>query len=137
MISLLFNMNDLWEQYVLIQLRSYLTEKNNDWEVTSQESKRFINNRSLRPDIVLKNTATKETIVIDTKWKLGDKYVSIQDLRQVYTYGKYWDAQKVMLLYPGNQNNTSFDEYLNPNDNIKHKCKLGFVSVINSKRNIN
>ena len=132
MLSLLFNMNDLWEQYVLIQLKNYLTEKNNDWMITGQESKRFINNRYLRPDIVLKNRVTKETIVIDTKWKIVDKRVSIQDLRQVYTYGKYWDAHKVMLLYPGSQNNTSFDEYLNPYDNTKHKCKLGFASVINS-----
>lgn len=133
MISLLFNMNDLWEEYVLVQLKNYLIETNNDWVVTGQESKKFIKNHSLRPDIVLHNSKTNKTIVIDTKWKLGDKHISVQDLRQVYTYGRYWNAKKVILLYPGKHVNNLFEEYVNPYDNEKHYCKLGFVSVLNSE----
>lgn len=133
MISLLFNMNDLWEQYVLIQVKNYLRNENSSWQVTGQESKRFIKNHTLRPDIVLKNDTTNETIIIDTKWKLGDRHVSVQDLRQVYTYGKYWKANKVMLLYPGKQTNYRFEEYVNTYDDNKLYCKLGFVSVLNSE----
>jgi len=85
---------------------------------------------------VLVNKKTKDKIVIDTKWKLGNQYISVQDLRQVYTYGRYWNAKKVMLLYPGKTNNNKFEIFNNPNDSIVHQCKTGFVSVLNSKGNL-
>ncbi len=127
MLSLLFNMNDLWEEYVLVMLRKHLLEINSNWQITGQESKSFIQGHSLRPDIVLKNG--EQTIVIDTKWKLGNQYISVQDLRQVYTYGRYWNAEKVMLLYPGNIK-TTFKTFINEFDNKPINCKTGFVSVI-------
>ncbi len=138
MLSLLFNMNDLWEEYVLIQLRKHLTETYSNWSVKGQESKGFIANHSLRPDIVLKNKKTNKTIIIDTKWKLGNRHISVQDLRQVYTYGRYWNAKKVMLLYPGKESNNAFKEYINEFDATpKHQCKLGFVSVLNKEGLLN
>jgi len=130
MLSLLFNMNDLWEKYVLIKLKNHFKTTDSNWKVKGQDVKKFIKNHYLKPDIILKNKLTNEVIVIDTKWKLGDKYISVQDLRQVYTYGRYWEAKKVMLLYPGENRETSFEKYLNEFDNTQHFCKLGFVSVL-------
>ncbi|CAN0036741.1 unnamed protein product, partial [Chrysoparadoxa australica] len=64
MIALLFDMNVLWEQYVLKQLKS-VSEKF-DMQVNGQWSKFFWSHRQIRPDIVLE--MDQETIVVDTKW---------------------------------------------------------------------
>ena len=133
MISLLFDMNELWEEFIYIQLRNYLEQNEINWTIEAQSRKPFIGFHYLKPDIVLTNKITNEKIVIDTKWKLGDKYVSIQDLRQVYTYGRYWNAEKVMLLYPGNNSNSDFRKFVNSNDTVSHKCKIGFVNVMDNE----
>lgn len=136
MLSLLFDMNVLWENYVAKQLQKHLYQSNAAWEVSTQESKRFIGRHSLRPDIVLRHKISHETIVIDTKWKLADKYISVQDLRQVYTYAHYWNAAKVMLLYPGAPQQSSFRTYLNEFDTPKYQCKIGMVSVLDKDHNL-
>ncbi len=133
MLSLLFNMNQLWEEYVIVKLRKHIDKNNLNWQIIGQDSKSFINNHYLKPDIILQKD--EEIIVIDTKWKLGNEYISVQDLRQVYTYAKYWEANKVMLLYPGNHSSSNFDVYYD-GDN-KHYCKTGFVSVVNNDNQLN
>ena len=53
------------------------------------------------------------------------------DLRQIYAYNKFWDSNKAMLLYPGDQldsNFIPFEDYTGEYD--KHYCKLGFVHVL-------
>lgn len=69
MIALLFDMNVLWEEYVLKTLRTYAHHHPEEhWHITGQESKRFYGNfRSIRPDIVVSQQGI--TYVIDTKWK--------------------------------------------------------------------
>jgi 5-methylcytosine-specific restriction enzyme subunit McrC len=136
MLSLLFNMNDLWEEYILKQLQKACLEK--DIKVSGQESKSFWSNNSLRPDIVLRKG--NQTYIIDTKWKRPDKSsASVGDLRQMYTYCRFWDAEKALLLYPGYPRENSFEKYLTDDysidtkDNhilIKHQCKMGFGSVL-------
>lgn len=134
MLSLMFNMNVLWETYVLIELRKAL--RNTDISIIGQGSKPFWNTNRLRPDIVLKKG--NETFVIDTKWKCPtSNKPSVEDLRQMYAYGRFWDAQKVLLLYPGKPQNNQFLSFENEDflsttkENIKHQCKMGFVSVLN------
>ena len=137
MLSLLFNMNDLWEEYILTMLRKEC--RNTKFEVTGQESKAFWGGNSLRPDIVLKSE--NETIVIDTKWKRpGNSSASVSDLRQMYTYCRFWGAEKAMLLYPGEIINNDFKEFKtldffdteNTPTKVKHQCKMGFVSVLDA-----
>jgi len=91
------------------------------------------------PDIVLKSE--NETIVIDTKWKRpGNSSASVSDLRQMYTYCRFWDAEKAMLLYPGEIINNDFKEFKtldffdteNTPTKVKHQCKMGFVSVLDA-----
>ncbi len=139
MLSLLFNMNELWETYILKQLQKVGIEK--DVEVSGQESKSFWGNNSLKPDVVLRKGG--KTFIIDTKWKRPNKSsASVSDLRQMYAYCRFWDAEKAMLLYPGNFSENKFksyltDDYSNYSNNetleIDHQCKMGFVSVLNEK----
>lgn len=132
MIALLFDMNQLWEEYVLKQLKKFTRENPNlGFEVSGQESKVFYGSgRTIRPDIVIRKG--EETIVIDTKWKRPyDASASIEDLRQMYTYGRFWNATKLILLYPGDFEKGSFKTYPNEYDpEKKHTCKIGMVHVL-------
>lgn len=142
MLSLLFDMNELWETYILKQLQkaSYDT----DIRVSGQESKSFWGSNSLRPDVVLKKD--NQTYIIDTKWKRPHKSsASVGDLRQMYAYCRFWDAEKALLLYPGNNSENRFKSYLtddysknheNLHKPIDHQCKMGFVEVM-SGSNLN
>ncbi|HEA22941.1 hypothetical protein LCGC14_1378770 [marine sediment metagenome] len=140
MLSLLFDMNQLWEEFVLKQVRNAC--RSTAIEVVGQESKDFWGNNSLRPDIVLRKGS--KTYIIDTKWKRpASNSASINDLRQMYAYCRFWNAEKALLLYPGKKDTNNFREY-NTDDyfkiesgigRINHLCKMGFVSVIEEGTN--
>ncbi|MBN2891400.1 MAG: hypothetical protein JXL97_06010 [Bacteroidales bacterium] len=124
-LAILFNMNDLWEQYVLVKLKRYANK--NNLKVFGQTAKQFWNYRLLKPDILL--IKDEEKYIIDTKWKnVRNKEVSTEDLRQVFAYNEFWNAKKGMLLYPDINNVSDFEgEYKNKKDN--HFCKVGFIKV--------
>ncbi|WP_431167233.1 McrC family protein [Tenacibaculum halocynthiae] len=135
MFALLFNMNNLWESYVLVRLKKYC---GNSYKVLGQQNKTFWGDNRLRPDIVLKEKG--KTYIIDTKWKCPkSKSATVQDLRQMYTYCRFWNAEKALLLYPGEDKSYDFkpfktDDYSNKEKNyvlkMNHQCKMGFVSVV-------
>ncbi|WP_370391078.1 McrC family protein [uncultured Winogradskyella sp.] len=136
MLSLLFDMNELWEAYILKQLQKACSKK--DIKVSGQERKSFWGYNSLRPDVVLRRD--DKTYIIDTKWKRPKKSsASVNDLRQMYAYCRFWDAEKALLLYPGESNKNKYKSYLTDdyslntdNDYLEmdHQCKMGFVSVL-------
>jgi len=126
-------MNVLWEEYVLKTLQNFADHHpNQNLKVTGQESKQFYGRfRSIRPDIVLEQDGTK--YVIDTKWKRPfNNSASIEDLRQMYTYARFWNADKVMLLYPGEPYDSGYQHYPNKNDHDSdfHQCKTLFVNIL-------
>ena len=136
MIALLFDMNELWEEYVLRALKKHAQKHPEEMiEVTGQESKIFYSSqRTIRPDIVLNKG--DETIIIDTKWKRPtNKAASIEDLRQMYAYARFWKTNKVVLLYPGEYYDSGYKSYPNDNDLNNHEtdfhqCKIAMVSVL-------
>jgi len=138
MLSLLFDMNKLWEEFILVQLRKELA--NTNYEVTGQATRPFLGSNYLQPDIVIQNKVNKDEIyIIDTKWKLpGTSSASASDLQQIYAYGRFWNAERIMLLYPGQKSDKTF-RLFRTNDfketqkgyqQIKHKCKMAYVSVL-------
>ena len=125
----MFDMNRLWEEYVVRMLKK---NKPEGWVVMGQKSKPFWRSKRIRPDIVLKNK--DQTFIIDTKWKvIHSEKPSDADLKQMFAYNHYWNAKQSLLLYPnkGGQvsNQGSFTSRLET-DEI-HSCKLAFVNVIN------
>ncbi|WP_264520927.1 McrC family protein [Flavobacterium sp. N1994] len=131
MLALLFDMNSLWEEYVLVRLKQSAKD---DVRVYGQDSKPFWKNITIRPDIVIEKGEgdDKETFIIDTKWKNIDySEPSTQDLRQMYVYNEYWDSKKAMLLYPSNETKEIKEGDFVPFENNKHACSLGKVSIFN------
>lgn len=138
MIALLFDMNQLWEEYVYVKLKKYINDAELNYTIKPQDSNYFWGFNSLKPDIVLQEKTTKKTLIIDTKWKRPGDSASVEDLRQMYAYARFWKAEKVILLYPGNNTNSKYknfltDDYWNHESEVKgimHHCKMAFVSVL-------
>lgn len=108
LLALMFDMNLLWERFVFVSLRKHLRNHQTVYTVTAQTSKPFWEPKngyssSIIPDILMKPVSMEgNTVVIDTKWKNLNGYnPSADDLRQLYVYHEYYDANRVALLYPG------------------------------------
>ena len=67
----------------------------------------------------------------------------MDDLRQMYAYCRFWNAEKAMLLYPGDFKTNRFQVFETDDYSvgqagilkIDHQCKMGFVSVLNEENN--
>ncbi|MCR4029817.1 MULTISPECIES: McrC family protein [Flavobacterium] len=132
MLALLFDMNLLWEEYILVRLK----QSDSQLPVYSQQSIGFWNGISIKPDIVIENGTQK--YIIDTKWKnISYNKPSTHDLRQMYVYNDYWNSTKAMLLYPSIK--TDFNGFIKfenchrhtvDNNKIEqHECGLGKLSI--------
>ena len=100
--SLLFPMNDLFEEFIGRSLRRALGAGRVELQSRTHyaiEGKLF----QLRPDVVI--DAPDNTIVLDTKWKELDpddekRGVKQDDIYQLIAYAQAWKAKRVILLYP-------------------------------------
>lgn len=107
--SLLFPAERLFENYVARGCRNYL----NDWEVIYQDSLHFLVDEhagqrrfGLRPDLVIRKG--DKTIVLDVKWKkirphLPNYGIEQSDLYQLYAYGRKYNTDKLLLIYPAHE----------------------------------
>lgn len=134
-LALMFDMNLLWEQFVLVSLR-----KNKLFNVRGQHSRYFWKpeggqRRSIRPDITV---STKDgNYVLDTKWKLVADKPSMEDIRQMYAYHHYFEANKVALLYPGDARYVTgkFVDIKGQNQLTELECGLLFTQYSDSVKN--
>jgi 5-methylcytosine-specific restriction enzyme subunit McrC len=109
-VSLLFQMERLFESYVSHCIKKHLT----DCEVFTQQSEQFLiadhagkAQYKLRPDLIVRQN--NKTIIADTKWKQIDannannQYgIDQRDLYQLYAYGQKYEADALFLIYPAN-----------------------------------
>jgi 5-methylcytosine-specific restriction enzyme subunit McrC len=102
-LALLFNMNQLWESFVYAGLRRFADD---EITVYAQLRRDFwyakgFGKVNLRPDILIE-LKDHRRIVLDTKWKMIQwGKPTVEDLRQLYAYHHYFQAQKSALIYPG------------------------------------
>ena len=124
LLTLLFDMNALWEEYIFRILQKHKTYK---MQIFSQKSKKFWENKRIYPDIILQ--IEQETFVIDTKWKIIEtNNPSDEDLKQMFVYNLHWNAEKALLLYPKiEQMDSDFGVF--HYDKLDKKCKTGFVDI--------
>lgn len=133
MLALLFDMNMLWEEYVYRMLAKTQT---NNLKVKFQNRKPFWETKVIKPDIIIEKTEEDNTVskyVIDTKWKIiNPKKPGDNDLKQMYAYNMYWEANKSMLLYPTSEScETGFGKF-HKGRTEENQCKLGFIKVMDS-----
>jgi 5-methylcytosine-specific restriction enzyme subunit McrC len=131
MLALLFDMNKLWEEYIY---RMLLKKKESGLTIGFQTSQKFWENKTIRPDIVITKTDSsgkKEKFIIDPKWKIIDgQNPSDNDLKQMFVYNLYWDADKSMLLYPKSFDHIEKFGLFHKGKTNDHMCKLGFINVL-------
>jgi 5-methylcytosine-specific restriction enzyme subunit McrC len=103
-LAILFDMNDLWEEFIFRRL-AYSNPIY--WDLYYQQSRQFWKTdkgghvKTIRPDITAYNRLTRTSIVVDTKWKLRNTNTPDDaDLKQMFVYNEYWKAKKSILLYP-------------------------------------
>ena len=101
--SMLFDMNLLYETFIyraaLTAYGNRVTYQRKDGYVVSRNSddKKFI---CMRPDLTVKTNDGTE-IIIDTKWKIPNKFAKESDIYQMNAYSTSSQrVSKVILLYP-------------------------------------
>lgn len=126
--SLLFAMEEVFENYVARQVEKYFEE---NWDVSAQDNgvtlfdppkehqgsdKLYFR---LRPDIVLRHKTKNRTVIFDTKWKPVPKNRyqyqanAREDMYQMYVYAGRFHASDIILLYPKSEYS---DLYVNDYD---------------------
>ena len=133
-LTLMFDMNSLWEQFILYSLKKHAPE---DYLIKGQVKKAFWESDAktkvgMEPDIVIKHGS--ETYILDTKWKVlkGDR-PSDDDLKQMYVYTKYFYSVHTVLVYPDDAKGSSKglfrleikeDEEINNDENKGYLCSI-------------
>lgn len=139
-LALLFDMNDLWEEYIYRQL---LMAAGDEWDIGYQKQRNFWTSLELnvtkiiKPDLVLKNKKTSKKVIVDTKWKIpADNVPADSDLKQMFAYNEYWGSEVAILLYPSVEfekgmiySNGGFKGKKGHPD--RHNCGIAKISVLN------
>lgn len=127
LLAILFDMNVLFEEYIFQQLKNITGVP---IKISRQRSIPFWQRRSIRPDIIIEINGEKT--VLDTKWKiLRSSSPSMEDLKQMYIYCRYFKAKKGILLYPSSSTTTDktiSNPFLDEVDKIE--CQVQFINVI-------
>ena len=140
-IAILFDMNKLWEEFVY---RRLLKSAEEGITIARQQKKDFWWNtveeyfKTVKPDIVI--TKNGKTIILDTKWKIvDDNSPGDNDLKQMFVYNLLWNADKSVLVYPGNAKNCggSYPHFplsalygKNDDKGFYNHCSLHFLQVL-------
>ncbi len=106
-LALMFDMNALWEAWVLRMMQRHAPA---GVHVKGQSSRIFFRSSSgwqktLRPDIVV-TYPDQRIVVFDTKWKVPrDGRPDDNDLKQMFAYNHLFGARESYLVYPGGESN--------------------------------
>lgn len=135
LLALLFDMNQLFEQWIGQQLTQHLPT---GCQIHFQHSRAFWQQKKLRPDIWIQKG--KQNYILDTKWKVLKKpQPSDEDLRQIYAYNHNFEATKSLLIYPdvfgwGKQQAGTFAAPLWVAGQAQpHQCELVFLPIVDQK----
>jgi len=135
-LSILFNMNALFERFVIKSLREVAWEfAAYSLQVFGKREKLLWKHKKIIPDIVVtfEKEGIKHMLIIDAKWKnIGQDDPSDEDLRQVYTYNLQFGSTKALLLYPmTNQKNLGPGVFQPLAHELihEHSCELHFVDI--------
>lgn len=136
-LALMFDMNTLWEKYILLTLRREGSKHNVEvkgnertsfWEPMGKKTK------VIKPDVVLRQGGT--TVVVDTKWKRPlPGLPNDADLKQLFVYNLFWEANESYLLYPGEAEHTEGKYFSFQTQGEYHSaCHQTWISVLDGSQ---
>ena len=106
--ALLFPMDTLFESYITARMNRLLKGTNcilsaqdRKYHLFDEPGKKFL----MKPDIVVRNKASNQIFIMDTKWKLlsdakANYGISQADMYQMYAYQKKYNSENVTIIYP-------------------------------------
>jgi len=102
-LAILFDMNELWEEFIYRRLKKALLHAYGNGHISRQSRRNFWQTdnfyKTVRPDIVIHLNGL--TTILDTKWKNYDNLRLIDDeLKQMYVYSHLWNADRTFLVTP-------------------------------------
>lgn len=140
-LAIMFDMNHLWENYIYYIIKWAIRKDNLAFYIDAQQKKLFWKhednwNLRLKPDIVISHNGIN--VIIDTKWKY-QSMISIEDLRQMFAYNKYFTSNHAYLVYPDKcvdviMQEGEFYPYEHDNDK-KDQCGLLYVDLLKNDNN--
>jgi 5-methylcytosine-specific restriction enzyme subunit McrC len=135
-ITLMFDMNKLWEAFVGVSLKKHAKD---GWQIKLQNKTKFWESHdcgdvNIKPDITI--SKDKISIALDTKWKnLNNSAPSADDLRQMYVYSIYFKAVKSGLIYPGDSSRAILGKFV-PVSSTGAMPEGCFLQMITTSENI-
>lgn len=132
LLAILFDMNQLWQEYVLLQLKKSAPD-----DVSVRKgSKPFWEKQPINPDIVVETSSGFH--ILDTKWKVLDQSKpTASDLKQMFAYNIYWDCKKSVLLYPRSYSSPdNFYGAFYQGMDESHGCSICFVDIADEHGNL-
>ena len=143
-IAILFDMNRLFERFVLVQLlRAQMRRRQSDLIIKGQTSERFWASRSIRPDVIIDfSRPASGRLILDTKWKIPrEDQPSDDDLKQMYVYNLRFGAQDSLLVYPRadiaqvEAHNPYAPSVSLPSDH-RHTCGTHFIELFDQQQHL-
>lgn len=144
LVALLFNMNTLWEQYLLRTLQRLVPDATMvckpDAKVLWQAVDGSGKTSKMEPDILV-SLPNGVNIVLDAKWKRPQNgQPAPGDMRQLFAYSQHYKASHAFLLYPHSDDTTpvkgAFRKLDHIHDSEKQSsvyCSTLFVQVGNGQ----
>lgn len=144
-LAIMFDMNDLFEEYVAAMLRRAAALEGGAAQLGVQQARPFWRAagtaRHIRPDLLVSlpgPDGQRETVVLDTKWKLpATDYPDDSDLKQMYAYNLQFGAVRSYLLYPRVGDRADVSGGFEPpahDDGFAHACGMWFAPLFEGDR---
>jgi 5-methylcytosine-specific restriction enzyme subunit McrC len=143
-IAILFDMNRLFEHFILVQLlRAQVQRQQQDLIIKRQPPQRFWASRSIRPDVIIDfSRPVSRRLILDTKWKIPHKdQPADEDLKQMYVYNLQFGAQSSLLVYPrADIDQTEVHNRYAPSLSLptghRHTCGTHFIELFDKRQQL-
>lgn len=141
-LAMMFEMNELFEKYVLRQmLAAKSAMERRDLQISGQVRRNFWDGRGVKPDILVTrdDDLSRRAVVLDTKWKIpSNNRPDDNDLKQIFVYNLQFKSARGLLVYPrSNADQESYQRSYEPSlalpDGYTHACEIYFLELFDEQ----
>ena len=109
-VAILFDMNRLWEEWLLATYRSSYKDQSRNISILGKKRTGFWQsqhgqNKIIETDILIENNTdgNKQKIILDAKWKRPGNLPADDEIKQMFAYNLMWNSEEAWLVYPYTQ----------------------------------